>query len=170
MAGLAGGGLPRPPGCPAVTARRRPTWLAHPAVGAVCRVLLGGIFVYTAVPKLMRPDEFARLVYGYRILHPDMVNLVGITLPWVELVAGAFLVVGLLPQSAALLIGAMLLMFIVAGSLALLRGLQIECGCFFPLLGGHKLGWDVLVRDALLLLPAAQVLAWPSSFVPRRRR
>lgn len=142
----------------------------HPVVGAVCRLVLGGIFIYTSYPKLLRPDDFARLVYGYRILHVDMVNLVGITMPWMELVAGLFLVVGIIPRSSALVIAGMLGVFIGAGFLALMRGLEIECGCFFPFMGDNKLGWDLLVRDAILVLLALQVLIWPSTFLPARRR
>jgi uncharacterized membrane protein YphA (DoxX/SURF4 family) len=150
--------------------KRLASIVSHPVVGTVCRLLVGGIFIYTGYPKLLRPDDFARLVHGYRILHVDMVNLVGITMPWMELVAGVFLVIGIIPRSSALVIAGMLAVFIGAGFLALMRGLEIECGCFFPFMGGHELGWDLLVRDAVMLLLALQVLVWPSSFLPRRRR
>lgn len=148
----------------------RRSWVGQPLVGAVCRVLLGAIFIYTSFPKLLRPGDFARLVYGYQIVHPDLVNLVGITMPWVELAAGVFLVVGILPRSSAGIAAGLLGLFIGAGFLALVRGLEIECGCFFPFMGGHKLGWDLLVRDGVLLLPAVQVMVWPSSFVARGGR
>ncbi len=144
--------------------------LSHPAAGALCRLVLGGIFIYTSYPKLLRPDEFARLVYGYRIIHADMIDLVGVTMPWIELVAGVFLVIGIIPRSSALVIAGMLGMFIAAGFLALMRGLEIECGCFFPFMGDNKLGWDLLVRDAIMLLLALQVLIWPSTFLPARTR
>jgi putative oxidoreductase len=143
--------------------------LGHPVVGALCRLVLGGIFIYTSLPKLMHPGEFARLVYGYRILHPDMVNLAGITLPWIELAAGAFLVIGIIPRSSALVLAGLLGLFIGAGFLALARGLDIECGCFFPFMSDHKLTWDLLVRDAVLILFALQIMAWPSGFLPVRR-
>jgi len=146
--------------------RRAAAWLSHPATGAVCRVLIGGLFIYTSLPKLLRPDEFARLVAGYRILHPDLVNLVGITLPWVELIAGAFLVIGILPQSSAALISALLVLFMAAGVLALARGLEISCGCFFPI-GGDRLTWTTLLRDAVLPALALQPLLWPSTFLSR---
>jgi len=149
-----------------VTRRGAGKWLGHPALGAACRLLVGGIFIYTSLPKLLSPDEFARLVYGYRILHPDLVNIVGITLPWIELAAGAFLVLGIMPQSSAAVLGGLLLMFIGAGFLGLVRGLDINCGCFFPFMSDHKLDWDLLVRDGLLALAAAQVVVWPSSFLP----
>jgi putative oxidoreductase len=152
-----------------VSGEGRRSWVGHPLVGAACRLLLGAIFIYASFPKLLRPGDFARLVYGYQIVHPDLVNLVGITMPWVELAAGAFLVVGILPRSSAGIAAGLLGLFIAAGFLALVRGLEIECGCFFPFMGGHELGWDLLVRDGVLMLPAVQVMVWPSSFIPRGR-
>ncbi|MBN1458409.1 MAG: DoxX family membrane protein [Armatimonadetes bacterium] len=148
--------------------RRLHALVSHPATGALCRVFVGGIFIYTAGPKLLRADEFARLVNGYRLLHPDVVNLAGITLPWIELVAGTFLVIGLLPRSSALVIAGLLALFMGAGFLGLVRGLDIDCGCFFPFMLEHKLGWDLLLRDAILLLFPLQVLVWPSSFFRSR--
>jgi len=148
----------------AMTRRSAAAWLSHPAAGAVCRLLIGGVFIYTSLPKLLEPAEFARLVSGYRILHPDLVNLVGITLPWVELIAGAFLVIGILPQSSAAVITGLLAVFIGAGALALARGLEIACGCFFPI-GGDRLTWATVLRDAVLLVFALQALVWPSSFI-----
>jgi len=138
-------------------------------VGAVARLLIGGIFIYASLPKLLRPDEFARLVYGYRILHPDLVNLAGITLPWIELIAGLFLVIGLLPRASALVLGGMLCVFLAAGALAMVRGLEIGCGCFFPFMLDEEIGWGLLVRDGILLLLPLQVLIWPSSFLPGGR-
>jgi putative oxidoreductase len=143
-------------------------WLSHPAVGAACRLALGGVFMYAAFGKLTHPAEMARLINGYRLLHPDLANLAGIVLPWVELVAGALLALGVVPQSAALVLAGLLALFMGAGFLALVRGLEISCGCFFPFLGGERLSWTLFPRDGVLLLLALQVLAWPSSFLPAR--
>ncbi len=166
---MAGGELPGHRGVAAVSARGARQVIGHPAVGAVCRLLLGGIFIYTGLPKLMHPAEFARLVYGYHILDPSFVNLVGIALPWVEVIAGAFLLIGILPQSSAAVIAGLLGVFIIGGFLALARGLEIKCGCFFPFMGEHKLTWGLLVRDAVLLVIALQPVVWQSSFLAPRR-
>jgi putative oxidoreductase len=141
----------------------------HPALGALCRIIVGGIFVWAGFPKLFRPDDVARLVSGYRVLHPDLLPLAGVIMPWVEVLAGALLVLGILPRSAALILAVLLMVFMGAGTLALLRGLEISCGCFFPFMGDHTLGWDLLIRDGLLLALSLQPLAWPSSFVPCMR-
>ncbi len=139
--------------------------VGHPGLGGICRLLIGGIFIYTAAPKIARPDDFARLIGGYHVLDPGLVNLAGVVMPWVELVTGAFLVVGLIPRSSALVAGGMLVTFMLAGALALLRGLRLSCGCFFPFMGNHTLGWDLLVRDGIMLMLTLQIVAWPSSFL-----
>ncbi len=59
----------------------------------------------------------------------------------------------------------LLVTFMGAGFLALVRGLNISCGCFFPFMGGEHLNWSLFLRDGLLLLLALQVLAWPSTFL-----
>jgi uncharacterized membrane protein YphA (DoxX/SURF4 family) len=144
------------------------SWLSHPAVGAACRLVLGGLFIYTATAKLLDPADFARFINGYRLLHPDLVNLAAITLPWIEFIAGALLVIGIWPESAALTLAGLLGMFLGAAFLAVVRGLEIECGCFLPFMGSERLDWTLFVRDAVLLAMALQVLAWPSSFLPVR--
>jgi uncharacterized membrane protein YphA (DoxX/SURF4 family) len=143
-------------------------FLGHPITGHVCRLLLGGAFVYANATKLVRADEVARLIYGYRILHPDLVNLAGIAFPWVELIPGALLVIGILPRSAATLLGGLLGVFIGAAALVMMRHIDIECGCFLPLVG-DRVDWIMIVRNAILILLALQVMVWPTSFLARRR-
>lgn len=144
-------------------------WLASPITGAVCRLLVGGSFIYADFPKLLKPYEFARLIYGYRILHHDMINLASITLPWVELVPGAFLVIGIMVRSAALLLAGLLAAFVGAAALVMMRGLTISCGCFFPFFT-DRVGWAMILRNLVLMLLALQVIIWPSTFLPKRWR
>lgn len=144
-------------------------WLGHPVAGAACRLIVGGIFIHTAISKLLDPAEFARFIAGYRLLHPDLVNLAAVTVPWIEFIAGVLLVLGLWPESAALVMTGLLGVFMGAAFLAVVRGLDIECGCFLPFLGSDELDWTFFVRDAVMLAMAGQVWLWPSSFVARGR-
>ncbi len=138
-------------------------WLGHPVTGACCRLLLGGLFIYAAVPKLRQPYEFARLIYGYHILHRDMVSLAAVLLPWVELVPAVLLILGLAVRSAGLVLTGVLVLFAGAAGLVMARGLQISCGCFFPLLS-DQIGWQTMVRDTLLILLALQTVVSPSGW------
>jgi len=141
--------------------------LRHPLTGHICRLLLGGAFVSANWSKLLRPDEVARLIYGYRIIHPDLLNLAAIIFPWIEFIPGALLLIGILPRSAATILGGLLAVFIGAAALVIARGIQIKCGCFLPLVG-DRVDWIMILRNSLLILLALQIIAWPSTFLSRR--
>jgi putative oxidoreductase len=133
-------------------------------ISLLVRVALGLVFVYSSWGKIADPPGFAEMVWNYRILPDFLVNPVAIVLPWLELLAGLALISGFLRKGAALLIGVVLMVFIVALSTDLLRGIAIECGCFptaaeakttAELFAGMKLD---LLRDAGLLLLSFHVL------------
>ncbi len=65
-------------------------------------IILGVLFVYAGVLKLLRPYEFAEAVQAYRLLPDSLVGLTAATLPWLEVAAGLFLVVGLKRRSCLL--------------------------------------------------------------------
>ena len=102
----------------------------HPWLTTRVRIALGLLFVLAALPKLVDPPSFAHMIYNYRIVPGALVNFMALVMPWVELLAGAALILGIWPRSATALVGAMLLIFIVAISINLARGHAIDCGCF----------------------------------------
>ncbi len=94
------------------------------------RLYLGGVFLLACWHKVLDPGAFALDVATYQVVPLSLVNLVAITLPWVELGAGVMLVVGLRPRAGALLCAAMMAVFLAALVAALARGLDMSCGCF----------------------------------------
>ena len=98
-------------------------------VGAL-RVALGAIFIYAAIPKIADPVAFAGSVAAYRILPYFPSYLVAATLPFLELICGLLLVFGIRVRSGALIIGALNIVFMAALLSAIVRGLDIDCGCF----------------------------------------
>jgi uncharacterized membrane protein YphA (DoxX/SURF4 family) len=121
------------------------------------RLLLGFVFVYASIDKIVHPGEFAQSIYNYRMMPHSTLNLMAIVMPWLELICGVLLAIGVLWRGSAFLIGFMLLVFIIAISTALLRGLDISCGCF-SVEGGHGVAVDLLVRDVLMFIGAGLVL------------
>ncbi len=111
------------------------------------RLYLGGIFVFASVHKILDPASFALDVATYGILPPELVNLVALVLPWVELVAGLMLAVGFRTAAGALLVDGMLLVFIAALASALHRGVDTSCGCFASDGGDHPIGVGTVLRD-----------------------
>jgi putative oxidoreductase len=121
------------------------------------RILLGAIFIYAALLKIADPVAFAGSVAAYKILPYFASYLTAAVLPFVELSCGLLLVCGYRVRGGALIIGAMNLVFMIALSSAILRGLDIDCGCFKQ--GGAKTTpWTALLRDAVFLAMTVFVL------------
>jgi hypothetical protein len=98
------------------------------------------------------PDQFAVIVYGYDVFPPQIINVLAVVVPFVELVCGITLITGLLKRSGLLIINAMLLGFIFLISFNLIRGHEFDCGCFS--LGETKGVWSsiwLLSRDLVML-------------------
>jgi putative oxidoreductase len=126
---------------------------------------LGIVFCVAAIPKILDPPGFAHMVYNYRLVPGGLVNVLALVMPWVELFAGAALILGVWKREAAILVGLLLLVFVVAIGFNLARGHAVDCGCFDLRSAGKSreelladMRW-VLIRDVGLLLLVVQVLA-----------
>ena len=104
------------------------------------------------------------MIYNYRLLPGPLVNPAALAMPWAELLVGLALVCGIWRRTAASLVGALLLLFIVAITVNLLRGNAIDCGCFDVTAAGLTYDerirdmWMVIWRDLGMLLLVAQGL------------
>lgn len=120
----------------------------------LCRLLLGGLFLYAGWVKAADVPAFAGQVANYRLL-PYMGNyLVAASLPYVEILAGALLLVNRRVRPAALVAGALTILFMLALASVVVRGLDIDCGCFRPGGEGHTSAPVALWRDAGILILA----------------
>lgn len=128
---------------------------ALPWLLTVSRVVIGGLFVWAALTKVSDLQAFAEEVANYQLLPARLVPVVAATLPGIELLAGVLLVVGLLSRASAGIIAAMLLVFIAGLSQALIRGIDLSCGCFG---GADAATWGTVWRDVAMLVPAVLVL------------
>lgn len=116
------------------------------------RIALGLIFIYAAIPKILNPNEFSDAVNNYRILPYFLVNIVAICLPWVELLFGVFLVIGIRLKAASFGVLLLMVLFIIAIASAWIRGININCGCFG--LKEEIISIKEIMRDILFLLMA----------------
>ena len=121
----------------------------------VCRLLLGGVFVWAGTVKALDVPSFAGQIAAYQLLPYAWNYLVAGALPSVELLAGALLVGNLRVKAAALLTALLNGVFIVVLLSVLVRGLSIDCGCFGPDAGTTPL--QALGRDVVLLALAVAV-------------
>lgn len=133
--------------------------VANPWGELAARWLLGLLFVFASYHKIAAPAHFAKIIYGYYLFPAVAINIIAILLPFLELFAGLALILGVYPRSGALIVNTLLLAFIVALSINLLRGQQFDCGCFsFGEAGYSYTAQQTLVRDVLLFLAGQHVL------------
>ena len=130
--------------------------------GLVARLVVGGVWIAAALAKLPDPSASVRAVRAYDLLPEGVVPTVGHTLPILELVVGACLVIGLLTRPMSFVSALLFLAFVVGISAAWARGLQIDCGCFggggFDADATSKYPWEI-ARDVGLLALSA-LLVW----------
>jgi len=139
--------------------------LLHPWITVRAQIALGAVFIVAALPKIADPPGFAKAIWNYQLFPAWTIHPSALVLPWLELLCGLCLCLGLWTRAAAAWIAALLLAFTVALSINLARHHPVDCGCFHTegpaRTTEERVGdmrWAIL-RDLGLLLLAAQVLA-----------
>ena len=101
-------------------------------ISACClRVGLGLWFVWSGAQKVFVSglDRFTQDVANYQMVGEPLDAVVAYTLPWVEIVTGMFLVLGLLRRGTVLVFCGLVTTFAVAIGWAWAHQLNIACGC-----------------------------------------
>lgn len=114
------------------------------------RLLLGGVFLYASLDKILKPYHFAAAVQAYQLLPPSLLGMATVFIPWLEAVAATALIIGFRPRSAVVVLSVLMVVFMIAIAVTMARGLDIDCGC--GLLVERPVGWLALLEDGLLLL------------------
>lgn len=116
----------------------------------IARLVVGGVFLFFSIGKLDNPAGFAKEIGNYDFLPYFSLNFFAISIAWIELFIGLFLVLGIRVRSAAFISSALMVVFIIAIFSAMARGLNINCGCF-----SHQtaiVGWQKILEDFILLV------------------
>ena len=139
--------------------------VTHPVFLALVGIAVGQELIRASLDKIAHPDLFADIIHDYEMVPLIAINAFALLMPWTELVAGAVLVLGMLPRLGAWRRGAGLLStllfaaFLIAIAQAELRGLRIECGCFdVSGMSSSEASWLLFARDIPLLL--GSLLLW----------
>lgn len=125
-------------------------------IPTLLRMGLGALFVYASYHKILSPDAFADAINNYHILPIFLVNIAALTLPYVELLFGLFLIFNFRPLPASLATLLLILVFFAATLSAYLRGIDTGCGCFSA--QGEPINWLTLGRDLIFLVWAFLVV------------
>jgi len=143
---------------PNITFEKANGWSRQRVIILAARLILGAVFVFASIDKILHPAAFAEAVYNYQILPDSLINLTAIILPWLELVLGSLLIIGVWMPGAILVSNLLLLTFIGVMIYNTSRGLDIHCGCFSTEPSEDPLSIWTIVRDALFLVPAVYLL------------
>ena len=142
-------------------------WLTHPWLTVRVQIALGVLFVAASLPKIVDPPSFAHMIYNYKIIPWALINPMALIMPWIELLCGLALILGIWKGTARTIIAALLLTFIASIGINLARGNAIDCGCFDVSAANKTVDERladmrfVILRDVGMLLMVAQ-LWWAS--------
>src|SRR5215470_12237081 len=138
------------------------------------RLVLGGIFVYAGISKLLFPNthlwpmfvlkfsvsmniaSFAQQVESYKMISAEASQMVAHILPFVEIVLGILLLIGWRLRIWASAVTLIMVGFLAVVTRAYLLHMDINCGCFG--IPERLTGMTVLRDSALVLLAVAMTV------------
>lgn len=122
----------------------------------VSRIVIGFLFILAGATKIADPQSFANSIENFKIFPDFLINITAIVVPWIELISGVLVFLGIAVKETSFIIINLLGIFIVIIIISLFRGLNVDCGCFGTS-SGNSIGLVKLIEDLLMLLPAIQV-------------
>jgi uncharacterized membrane protein YphA (DoxX/SURF4 family) len=120
------------------------------------RLVVGGVFIWAGVLKILDPLEFAQNIANYRVVSRDISFFLALVLPWIEVLCGIFVIIGIFRSASSLLLSGMLGIFLVLITVTILRGLDVDCGCFGSI--GRHVDYRLLLTDIVLLYLSLNIL------------
>ncbi len=142
--------------------------------GWLARVGLSVVWIAASVPKLSDPVSFAESIANYQLIPrawaetPGTIGILANIVPCVELVLAFSLLSGIGKRGAALGSIAMLLVFSGAIAQAMIRGINIDCGCFGAAVDASADSFAIL-KNVVFLAISMVILLEPTTH-PRRNR
>jgi uncharacterized membrane protein YphA (DoxX/SURF4 family) len=113
------------------------------------RFVVGVVFIWSGIIKIVDPLLFAQDVANYRVFPQSLSLLIALGLPWIEVLCGLLLVLGIWVRAASLLLSGLLLAFLILIVTTIVRGIDVACGCFGSL--SHTVDYKLLLLDSALL-------------------
>ena len=121
----------------------------------ILRIAVGAIFLWASFDKIADPNAFAKIIKNYQILPLGLVNIVAIFLPWLEAICGCLLIFGRLVKGSAFIINILMIIFSLALIINLLRGIDVNCGCFSTSLDAKSGDYLFYISRDMLILAAS---------------
>ncbi|MBW2091671.1 MAG: DoxX family membrane protein [Deltaproteobacteria bacterium] len=129
------------------------------------RLIVGFYFIYASMSKIPYPTQFAEAVAAYRVFPYWSIPLIAVIVPWLELICGLFLILGLMTRATAITIVLLFLSFNVLIGINVLRNAPITCGCFDTV--GEPISWWKITKNTFWLILTVQVFFYDRLFLLR---
>jgi putative oxidoreductase len=136
-----------------------------PIVLRIIAIVIGALFIYAGVVKIIEPLEFARDIDNYKMLPWRLGVFLALYLPWLEIFCGLALITRVLYGGAVFILTALMALFIVITIVAKARGLDVSCGCFGHASKYLNFSWHLVLDIALLI---GLVVLWKSQSAARQ--
>lgn len=131
-------------------------------------VFLGLMLLVAGAGKLPGQTEFIDALLG-SFWTPTVANLIGHGLPWVEVILGALLLLGVFPRITAAVSLPLIAGFMANNAWAISQGKEFgQCGCFGILeeLFGAMTPWQAMGLDIVLIFFALIIILFhPAGFL-----
>jgi putative oxidoreductase len=114
------------------------------------RLILAFLFILSALQKFKSLETFALSVDAYQIFPAFLVNLITIIIPWLELFIGTGLLFKYKLQSNLIFYLFMMISFTILVFIAMIKGLDIDCGCFGE--SSTKVGVQKVAENMIIVL------------------
>lgn len=129
-----------------------------PLMALAARILLAAAFFYAGGIKALDPAAFALAIDNYRLLPYSAAAALAVYLPWLEIACGIGLFWSRLRLGALAVLVALCVVFGGAIASAVMRDLDIGCGCFGGDGGSRASLLISLIRSVALILLSGWLL------------
>lgn len=119
--------------------------------GLLATQWVGLTFALASAAKLLDRAAAVSAVERFQLLPKGVARIVGSILPWIELLLGVSLIVGVASRTAAIVAISLLVVFTIAQATVLVQGRRVECGCFGSL-SSEPVRLRDIVNNAFLIL------------------
>ena len=128
---------------------------------ALTRIYLALVFILSGFDKISNLAAFATSIENYDILPIHIINLIAIVIPWIEVITGGLLLLGFYIKENSIIIATLLTVFTLAVLSAVLRNLDIDCGCQGTF-DGQKVGMLKIIENVSLIIVSILSIKFPS--------
>jgi putative oxidoreductase len=129
---------------------RARVWIA---IVWAARIVVAVTFVVAAIPKVDDLLGFAEDIRAYQVFPVWSTHMLAALVPMIELVGAAAIVSGRdrWVRASGVVLAVLTVAFVALIASVIVRGIDLDCGCFGKQAEAEAVGWPTLWRDVALL-------------------